>query len=39
MAETLTRTWFDQMAGAVAELEMLRTVVAGSCGVQLHKGQ
>lgn len=28
MAQTSTRTWFDQMASAVAELEMLRTVVS-----------
>jgi hypothetical protein len=27
MAETITPTWFDHLAGAVAELEMLSTVV------------
>jgi hypothetical protein len=34
MAQTLTRTWFDQMASAVAELEMLRTVVSAEELVQ-----
>jgi hypothetical protein len=27
MSETITPTWFDHMAGAVVELEMLSTVV------------